>query len=142
MPESVVLLHGFSGTRRAWDGTIAQLDSERYRPLALDLPGHGSAAEAAPPFTFERCVEDVLACAPERFVLCGYSLGGRLAQQVALAAPARVTRVVLVSTTAGIEDSAERSARRRADHALADRARAGAVRGLHRALARPAAVRR
>ncbi len=121
MPESVVLLHGFSGTRRAWDGTIAQLDSERYRPLALDLPGHGSAAEAAPPFTFERCVEDVLVRAPERFVLCGYSLGGRLAQQIALAAPARVTRVVLVSTTAGIEDSAERLARRGADHALADR---------------------
>ena len=46
MPESVVLLHGFGGTRRAWDGVVAHLDRERYRPLALDLPGHGAGATA------------------------------------------------------------------------------------------------
>ena len=44
MPESIVLLHGFGGTRHAWDGVVAHLDAQRYRPLALDLPGHGSAA--------------------------------------------------------------------------------------------------
>jgi 2-succinyl-6-hydroxy-2,4-cyclohexadiene-1-carboxylate synthase len=120
MPESVVLLHGFGGTHHAWDGVIAALDRERYLPLALDLPGHGDAAEGAPPITFAGCVAHVLAHSPERFVLCGYSLGGRIALHVALAAPARVSRLVLVSCTAGIADEAERAARRESDRALAD----------------------
>jgi 2-succinyl-6-hydroxy-2,4-cyclohexadiene-1-carboxylate synthase len=120
MPESVVLLHGFSGTRHTWDGVIAALDHERYRPLAIDLPGHGLAAAAEPPITFASCVAHVLASGPERFALCGYSMGGRVALHVALAAPERVQRLVLVSSTAGIEDPGERAARRAADHRLAD----------------------
>lgn len=119
MPESVVLLHGFGGTHRAWDGVIAALDRERYRPLALDLPGHGEAADVERPITCAGCVARVLARAPERFVLCGYSMGGRVALHVALAAPERVARLVLVSTSAGIENLAERAARREADERLA-----------------------
>jgi 2-succinyl-6-hydroxy-2,4-cyclohexadiene-1-carboxylate synthase len=120
VPESVVLLHGFSGTHRAWDGVAARLDPERYLPLALDLPGHGTAAYAEQPITFSGCVAHVLAAGPERFVLCGYSQGGRIALHVALAAPERVSRLVLVSTSAGIEDAAERAERRLSDHRLAD----------------------
>jgi 2-succinyl-6-hydroxy-2,4-cyclohexadiene-1-carboxylate synthase len=118
--ESVVLLHGFSGTHRAWDGVVAGLDHERYLPLALDLPGHGAAADAERPITFPGCVAHVLAAGPERFVLCGYSQGGRIALHVALDAPERVSRLVLVSTSAGIEDPAARAQRRVADHLLAD----------------------
>jgi 2-succinyl-6-hydroxy-2,4-cyclohexadiene-1-carboxylate synthase len=120
VPEDLVLLHGFSGTHRAWDGVVAQLSPERYRPLGLDLPGHGASADAERPITFAGCVDHVLAHASARFALCGYSLGGRIALHVALAAPARVTRLVLVSTTAGIEDEAVRSERSAADHRLAD----------------------
>jgi 2-succinyl-6-hydroxy-2,4-cyclohexadiene-1-carboxylate synthase len=120
VPESVVLLHGFSGTHRAWDGVVGRLHPERYLPLALDLPGHGEAANAERPITFAGCVATVLEAAPERFTLCGYSMGGRVALHVALAAPERVSRLVLVSSTAGIEDEAERAARRLADHRLAD----------------------
>jgi len=119
VPESVVLLHGFSGTRRAWDGVVALLDRERYRPLALDLPGHGEAADSGRPITFAGCAAAVLAEAPERFTLCGYSMGGRLALHVALAAPERVRRLVLVSSTAGIEEPEQRATRREADRRLA-----------------------
>jgi 2-succinyl-6-hydroxy-2,4-cyclohexadiene-1-carboxylate synthase len=121
VPETVVLLHGFSGTHRAWDGVIECLSPARYLPLALDLPGHGEYADhAARPITFAGCVDHVLAHAPERFALCGYSLGGRVALHVALAAPERVSRLVLVSSTAGIEDDAGRAERSAADHRLAD----------------------
>jgi 2-succinyl-6-hydroxy-2,4-cyclohexadiene-1-carboxylate synthase len=118
MPTTVVLLHGFAGTGRAWDPVVQRLDRERYTPLVPDLRGHG-AARAARPVSFEACVADVLAAAPERFVLCGYSMGGRIAQQVALAAPERVERLVLVATTAGIADETERAARRADDERLA-----------------------
>jgi 2-succinyl-6-hydroxy-2,4-cyclohexadiene-1-carboxylate synthase len=120
VPESVVLLHGFSATGRAWDGVAARLKREGYRPLAPDLLGHGTAADSERPITFSSCVRHVLAQAPERFVLCGYSLGGRIALHVALSAPERVSRLVLVSSGAGIDDAAERAERRRADRQLAD----------------------
>jgi 2-succinyl-6-hydroxy-2,4-cyclohexadiene-1-carboxylate synthase len=116
--ETLVLLHGFGGTRHAWDGVIARLDPQRYRPLALDLPGHGAAASLKRPVTFDACVESVLDASPERFALCGYSMGGRIAMQVALAAPNRVTRLMLVSSSPGIEDPTVRSHRRAADRQL------------------------
>ena len=119
-PETVVLLHGFAGTQRAWDGVVERLNPERYRPLTLDLPGHGEQADVERLISFTGCVECVLAQAPERFALCGYSLGGRVALHVALAAPERVSRLVLVSTTAGIEDDAQRAQRRAADQRLAE----------------------
>jgi 2-succinyl-6-hydroxy-2,4-cyclohexadiene-1-carboxylate synthase len=114
------MLHGFSGTRRAWDGVSARLDPERYLPLALDLPGHGQASSQPGPITFESCVAAVLKASPERFSLCGYSLGGRIALHVALAAPERISRLVLVSCSPGIEDDGERAQRRLADIGLAD----------------------
>jgi alpha-beta hydrolase superfamily lysophospholipase len=69
--EWVVLLHGFAGTARCWDEVLTQLPGERYRSLALDLPGHGSLGEradaegarsdAAGAIDFDGCVESVLA---------------------------------------------------------------------------------
>jgi 2-succinyl-6-hydroxy-2,4-cyclohexadiene-1-carboxylate synthase len=118
MPTTVVLLHGFAGTGRAWDPVAQRLDRERYTALAPDLRGHGAARDARP-VSFAACVEDVLGAAPARFVLCGYSMGGRIAQHVALAAPERVERLVLVATTPGIPDEAERAARRADDERLA-----------------------
>jgi 2-succinyl-6-hydroxy-2,4-cyclohexadiene-1-carboxylate synthase len=118
MAETVVLLHGFAGTRHGWDPVADRLDRERYRPLALDLRGHGDARERRP-VTFAGCAADVAAAAPERFTLCGYSLGGRIALHVALAHPERVERLVLVASTAGIDDPRLRAERRAADEELA-----------------------
>jgi 2-succinyl-6-hydroxy-2,4-cyclohexadiene-1-carboxylate synthase len=117
VPESVVLLHGFGGTRRAWDGVASRLERERYRVRAVDLPGHGERRRE--PVSFAGCVESVLAAAPPQFTLAGYSLGGRIALHVALAAPRRVRALALISCTAGIEDGDARRARRAADELLA-----------------------
>jgi 2-succinyl-6-hydroxy-2,4-cyclohexadiene-1-carboxylate synthase len=117
--ETLVLLHGFGGTHRMWDGVLERLDAERYLPLALDLPGHGAHAAAGAPPLFDACVQSVLSAAPGRFALCGYSLGGRVALHVALAAPRRVRRLVLIACDPGIEDERERAARRAADQTRA-----------------------
>ena len=117
--SDVVALHGFAGTGRMWQ----TVDPAYHAP---DLPGHGSAA-AQRPISFAACVEHVLSGAPERFILAGYSMGGRIALHVALAAPERVGRLVLLSTTAGIEHPAEREERRRADDALAVEIEGGTI---------------
>jgi 2-succinyl-6-hydroxy-2,4-cyclohexadiene-1-carboxylate synthase len=119
MPETLVLLHGFGGTHRAWDPVLPELDHQRYSPIVPDLRGHGTKSGVRP-VSFAGCVSDVLAAAPDEFVLCGYSFGGRVAQQVALAAPERVTRLVLVSTSAGIADPDARAARIAEDERFAD----------------------
>lgn len=122
--RNVVLLHGFAGTAHTFDGVISALRAdplagERYRPFALDLPGHGVHADWQEPITFNACVKHVLAQAPSRFALCGYSMGGRIALHIALTAPARVSRLVLVSTSAGIERAVDRQARIASDERLA-----------------------
>lgn len=127
MTESVVLLHGFGGTHRAWDGVVEHLSAERYSPLALDFPGHGDQVDAPRPITFDGCVESVLGRSPERFVLAGYSMGGRIALRVALTVPQRISRLILISATAGIEDETERARRSSSDRLLADQIEKGSI---------------
>ncbi|MEA2199342.1 MAG: 2-succinyl-6-hydroxy-2,4-cyclohexadiene-carboxylate synthase [Solirubrobacteraceae bacterium] len=115
---TVLLLHGFTSTGASWDPVIAAL-GERYRAIAPDIRGHGSAA-AARPVTLEAVIGDIAALAPDRFVLAGYSQGGRIALHAALALPERVERLVLIGASPGIADPGERAARRSADQELAD----------------------
>ena len=114
------MLHGFGGTARHWDRVAALLDRERYSPLALELAD-------ARPLSLAGALDLVAGVHAERFILCGYSMGGRIALHVAAAMPERVSRLVLVSTSAGIEDDAERAARRREDEALADDVEGGTI---------------
>jgi 2-succinyl-6-hydroxy-2,4-cyclohexadiene-1-carboxylate synthase len=117
--ETIVLLHGFTQTGASWAPTIAAL-GERYRALAPDIRGHGSSAHLRPA-DFASVQADVLTLSPERVVLAGYSMGGRIALSLAVAAPERISRLTLVGASPGIADPAERRARRLADDALADR---------------------
>lgn len=87
--------------------------------VAPDIRGHG-AASSAEPVTLDAVVGDVGRVAPARFVLVGYSMGGRIALHVALALRKRVERLVLVGASPGIGDGGEREARLRADLRLAD----------------------
>jgi 2-succinyl-6-hydroxy-2,4-cyclohexadiene-1-carboxylate synthase len=117
MAPTVLLLHGFTNTGASWDPVLAAL-GERYRAVAPDIRGHGSASEARP-VTLEAVIGDVAALAPDRFTLAGYSQGGRIALHVALALPSRVERLVLIGASPGIADPASSAARRAADEALA-----------------------
>ena len=113
--DHVVALHGFAGSGRSWDRVTEALGGG-WQVNAPNLPA-----------SLEECLAAVLDRAPERFVLAGYSMGGRVALHVALAASERIDRLVLVSTTGGIEDPAERAARRAADGELAARTEAGTI---------------
>ncbi|HEV3055936.1 MAG TPA: alpha/beta fold hydrolase [Solirubrobacteraceae bacterium] len=111
----LVLLHGFTHTGASWDPVVAELPGS-YRVLAPDIRGHGSASEVEP-VSLEGVVEDIRTLEP--VVLCGYSMGARLALHVALAAPS-VRRLVLIGGSPGLADPSDRAARRAADELLAD----------------------
>jgi len=120
----LLLLHGFTATGASWDGVRRLVDAGLYEPHAPDLRGHGARHDARPA-TIDAVVADLRQDEP--YALAGYSMGGRIALHLALSQPERVRRLVLVSTTAGIEDAAERDARRRADEDLADGLEAGGL---------------
>jgi 2-succinyl-6-hydroxy-2,4-cyclohexadiene-1-carboxylate synthase len=113
-----VLLHGFTNTSASWDGVVAALPG-RYRSLAPDIRGHGTASGATP-IGLESVIEDVAALTDGPFTLAGYSMGGRLALHAAFALAPRVQRLVLIGASPGLPDATERSARRQADERLAD----------------------
>jgi 2-succinyl-6-hydroxy-2,4-cyclohexadiene-1-carboxylate synthase len=121
MSGTLVLLHGFTQTGRSWQPVLAALGDGTYRAVTPDIRGHGAAGKHRP-IGFDEVVADVLAAAGDGpFTLVGYSQGGRVALHVALAAPDRIRRLVLVSATAGIDDEDERAARRASDEVLATR---------------------
>ena len=119
MTEEAILLHGFTQTGRSWAPVRAEV-GERYRCFAPDLPGHGDMAWRRP-CTPGAVAAYLRAVPPPSYVLCGYSMGGRLALRAALENPGRVSRLVLVSCGPGIADAAERQARLQADLELAGR---------------------
>jgi 2-succinyl-6-hydroxy-2,4-cyclohexadiene-1-carboxylate synthase len=118
MAPALVLLHGFTHTGASWDPVRAEL-GESYRALAPDIRGHGSASELEP-VTLEAALGDLATLAPPSFTLCGYSMGGRLALQFAVAHPGRVPRLVLIGASPGIADPAEGTQRRLDDERLAE----------------------
>jgi 2-succinyl-6-hydroxy-2,4-cyclohexadiene-1-carboxylate synthase len=117
MAPNLVLLHGFTHTGASWDHVVAALP-QRYRPVAPDIRGHGTASGVRP-VSLAAVIADVRAVATEPFELAGYSIGGRLALHVALALAERVRRLVLIGASPGIADPEARRERRAADEALA-----------------------
>ena len=91
----VVCLHGVTSQGRHF-GPLAQRLADRFHLVALDLRGHG-ASTWEPPWNLEQHVDDVLAAAPAGpCTWLGHSFGGRIAYEVAAAAPERVERLVLL----------------------------------------------
>jgi 2-succinyl-6-hydroxy-2,4-cyclohexadiene-1-carboxylate synthase len=107
MATSVLFVPGFMQRTDAWRG-VAELLPERYPSELLDHREH----------TLEGRVAEI-AASGEGAALAGYSLGGRLCLRAALREPERYAALAVVGTSAGIEDSAERTARRAADERLA-----------------------
>ena len=112
-----LFLHGFTNTGHSWAPVIGRL-GDRCRSIAPDIRGHGDAADAVP-VDLEHVIADVDRVAPRRFVLVGYSMGGRIALHAALALKPRIERLVLIGASPGISDPGERAQRRAADDRLA-----------------------
>jgi 3-oxoadipate enol-lactonase len=92
----VLLLHNGLCDRRMWDRQMETF-APAHRVIRCDLPGYGDLPLAEGPFSHS---EEVLALldelGAERAALVGNSLGGRVAVDVCLAAPERVSALVLV----------------------------------------------
>jgi 2-succinyl-6-hydroxy-2,4-cyclohexadiene-1-carboxylate synthase len=103
----ILLIPGFMQGAGAWAPVAALLEAE-HDVTALEHREH----------TYEGRLDEI-AAAGEGAVLCGYSLGGRLALRAALRSPERHAAVITVGASPGIEEPEARSARAAADDRLA-----------------------
>ncbi len=102
----LLLLPGLLNDAELWSAQIAALSD-----IADCMVGDQTRGE-----TMQAVVEDVLAQAPQRFALAGFSLGGFVAQQILRVAPERVLRLALIDTSIHA-DSPERAAQRQSQRA-------------------------
>jgi pimeloyl-ACP methyl ester carboxylesterase len=100
----VVLVMGLGGDSTGWPLQLAALAPHR-RVLVFDNRGAGRSDAPDVPYTSRSMAEDLVglldALGVERVHLLGLSLGGTIAQEAALAAPARVASLQLHATWAG-----------------------------------------
>ena len=97
----LVLLHGWGLNVRVWDGLVEEV-RDRYRLIAVDLPGHGKSAWTPgrnTPAEQAWLLHSTLAPISNRYSLLGWSLGGQIALDLAAAMPAQIEKLVLVATT-------------------------------------------
>ena len=105
-PPPVVLIHGTSASLHTWEGWVQELQGQR-RVVTLDLPAFGLTGPFTGQYdpadyrsdTYARFVLDLLdQLQVRRFVIGGNSLGGEVAWRIAVLAPGRVDRLILVDS--------------------------------------------
>ena len=100
----MVFLHALGTHMGIWDGLLPQLP--RHRILRLDLRGHGASDAPAPPYSMGAMIHDVEEAMAhfgmKETVVVGVSLGGLIAQGLAIKRLDLVRGAVLANTAAKI----------------------------------------
>lgn len=100
----VLLVMGLGYGRWGWEPLVGPL-AERYRVVWYDNRGIGESDKPVGPYTVAQLAEDAVAVLDERGIerahVVGTSLGGMVAQELALSYPRRVEKLALLCTTAG-----------------------------------------
>ncbi|TYK46297.1 alpha/beta fold hydrolase [Actinomadura decatromicini] len=111
---AVILSHSLGVDWRMWEPVMDRLANGR-RVFAYDFRGHGAARGMSRPFTMDDLAADMLgvmdAFSVDRAHVVGLSMGGGIAQTVAVNAPERVASLALLATTDHPFDAFEGRAR-------------------------------
>ena len=109
----VVFLHATGFSRGVWR-PVARLLADAAPGIALDLRGHGNSDKPDSPYDWPLFAEDVAAYVEqlpaEQVVLCGHSMGGATAVEVAARLPDRVAALALVEPALSPTQGATQSA--------------------------------
>ncbi len=105
---ALVFIHGGLANRKFYDGQLRAF-ADRYRVIALDLPGHGDSGANRKTWGLPEFGADVAAvCEAEklnRVILIGNSLGGPVAIEAALLLPGKALGVIGVDTFQSLDYS-------------------------------------
>jgi 3-oxoadipate enol-lactonase len=97
--------HCLAGDLRVWDEQVDAL-RRKYRVLRYDARGHGRTSAPKGPYTLEMLAADLIGLldglAISRAHIMGISMGGMVAQTLALMRPERILSLILCDTTASM----------------------------------------
>jgi len=115
--DPVVLLHGFTGSSVIWEDYLKTL-SDKFRVVAIDLPGHGNSDCLADIHTMDAMGEAVKAVMAhleiEKAVIVGHSMGGYVALNIAMHYPAAIKGLGLFHSTSLADNDEALEAREKA----------------------------
>jgi pimeloyl-ACP methyl ester carboxylesterase len=98
---TLVLIHGYMANRLMFDPVIGDL-AQHFRTVVLDNRGFGLSAHLEGPYTVEQFATDAVGVLDDLGVrdahVLGYSMGGLIAQEMALRHPQRVDKLALTVT--------------------------------------------
>ncbi|HEY0905659.1 MAG TPA: pimeloyl-ACP methyl ester esterase BioH [Methylophilus sp.] len=94
--EPLVMLHGWGMNSAVWQSVTKRL-SAYYRLYLVDLPGMG-LSKPVYPYHLHQLADAVADVIPGVSTVLGWSLGGLVAQRIALNQPDRVEKLILVGT--------------------------------------------
>ena len=101
----VIFLHGYSDSWFSFSRVLPLLPSD-VRGFALSLRGHGDSDRPATGYAMRDLAADVVAFMDAkrivRATIVGHSMGSLVAQQVALAAPRRISGIMLIGAARSI----------------------------------------
>jgi pimeloyl-ACP methyl ester carboxylesterase len=99
--EILLFLHSLGTSLHVWDAQAESL-SVHFRVVRPDLRGHGLTSVPVGPYCSDEMARDALALLDELGVsqahVAGLSIGGLIAQSLAVQAPARVSSLILCDT--------------------------------------------
>lgn len=106
-PETLVLLHGLLFSHRMFDAQVDALQS-RFRCVRMDFRGQGESEVTRSGYDLDTLADDVIALIEHLMTgpsaspvhLLGFSMGGMVAQRVALKRPDLLKTLVLMNTSA------------------------------------------
>src|ERR1700748_1122259 len=104
----LLLLNPIGTDLSSWDRCLPLL-TETFHVLRMDNRGHGASDVPAGNYSLSTLAEDadsvLRASGNEAALVCGISLGGMIAMQMAISAPSSVQGLVLVCTSAAMDKS-------------------------------------
>lgn len=105
---SLLLLHGALISQAMWQPQQSAF-SAYYQVITCNLPAHGSSPDVSGAYTISKLSERVLELLDrlglQAVRLCGHSLGGMVAQQLAATQPRRIRQLVLAETSFGTRNT-------------------------------------
>ena len=102
--DPLLLISGYGTSRLIWEDATLDRLAERHRVIVFDNRGMGETPAGTEDFSIRRFAEDTLgllnALGIERCSVLGWSMGSLVAQELALAYPERLNRLVLYASFA------------------------------------------
>jgi len=115
--KTIIWIHGIGNSHHAWDGLLDEFPG--FEHVAYDVRGMGESEGSDGPVSLELWAQDCDALAEElgieSAIIAGHSMGGAIAQRIAIDFPNRVDGLFLLATSSRVGEAATANWMKRAD---------------------------